>query len=238
MSGIEFAVAHAGRKFKIPPECLPEKAAVRYGDYHIRGRLVGYMKLNPDLVVVELEDGREECWPLTSGGVELVVPQTGKHFADPQFPLVLAVPYKKLTPPMTLEELKAQQNQQPKPVVVPPAYPKLCKACNKPARVYGKRVMCSNKACDTRQEVLGSLAIKRHKVKPIRCPLKSRGKVCDGFAVYFSDNGGDFFLMDCEKGHTFERYKNELRVDDLVMMTKVGNDYNDRVWNGKSWEVY
>lgn len=242
MSGIEFANKYAGTRFKVPLELLPAKTLAKIGNVHehypFRCRIVGYMKANTDCMVVELEEYSEDCWPLFEG-VQLVVKQDNKSFYNHKNPLVMSMHYTKLTPPLTREDMmaRAEEEKNKKPAVPPPAYPKLCKICNKPARAYGKRIMCSNRLCGTRQDVLGSLPIKHRKVKPLRCAVLENGKTCGAVAVYLSRKHEQAYIIDCEKGHTFIKLTADLKVNDLVMMTKVVND-NDRVWNGESWELY
>jgi hypothetical protein len=244
MSALDFATKYAGSRFIIPPELLPDGVVSEmYPGYNYYAQVVGYM-VGSDSIIVELDEPsyREHCWQLHDG-VILTLAQFNMY--DGQNPKVCAVNYKKL------KELKLGRNGYPTEeddgeitlhgATPPEPYPSTCKRCSSPARKFGKLIMCSNRTCNTRPDVLKALDVKYTKINVLRCPHSiAVNKTCGKRAVYARKrkNTDDFYIMDCEAGHNFNVYIKDLKVNDVAMYTVAGHDHNDRIWNGKKWETY
>jgi len=240
MSAIEFAQDNAGRRFDIPDELLPN--AVDDADHCNFAQVVGhFVDGNGTWVIIEFEELQHRnayCWPLHDG-VKLTVAKRDMYNGD--YPLVMAVDHTKL------KKQKRDYDswgEPAEPVIVPKPYPSTCKACNEPARVYGRAIMCSSRSCKTRTKLLKKIDIKPFKASPIRCPLLINGKACNGKAVYYksrlsySRNNDSLHHFTCQDGHNFSRATSELKENDVVLFTLGEHDSSDRIWNGKKWEMY
>lgn len=235
MSAINFAKKYAGRRVNIEQNLLPSEIEV-YPGYSYFATVVGYIN---DNVVVQLEEPafHQYCWPLYDD-VTLVVPQ---GYYSHSYPMVMAVNYKLLKEP---RQRGLSVTKQQLDLKIEPPYPSVCKTCNAPARNNGRLTMCSNKACASRSKLLRQLDIKPLKIKVIRCTHKFNDKVCNKRAVGAnrglrdSYNYGDFWQFTCEADHIFKINTSALNVNDVVLWTLIGNNYSDRIWNGKKWDIY
>lgn len=241
MDAVEFATKYAGKRFRLPLDLFDAENIENrmYRGFNPSGQVIGYINGDSERVVFEVDEFTEDCWPLHSG---VVVTADKDDFYNPKWPIVMAVSYKRLDMPKTLEQVKEEMAKRKAADEKNKlsAYPNVCKSCNAPARKYGKRTMCSSSICCTRTDVLKSIAFKYRKFKLIRCHGQEG---CNGAAVYcreLNDFSGlvEKYEIECEAGHMFILNSADIKENDLIAYTKVGNDNYDRIWNGKTWEKY
>ena len=241
MSAIVFAKENAGKRYIIPAAFLPDTIVDQmYPNFNYYGQLVGYCNEDDSKVIVELEESsfRKDCWPLYDG-VVLTIHRDDMY--DSNHPMVLAINYKQL------KELKRpswesygldSKKEEVKPEKIVPAYPSTCKKCHEPARKYGKLVVCSNRACDTRAGLLTHLGVKYTKMNVIRCHWHKNGKVCKKRAVSARKRSSldTIYHLTCEEGHSFNISVHDLKIDDVVLASLEGGQ--DKIWDGKKWQTY
>jgi hypothetical protein len=239
MSGMDFALKHAGNGYTVPQRYLPEEM-IRdmYSDYSYYVQLVGYFAPDDDRVVVEFDDKswRKHCW-LLHDGVQLVIDK--KNLYNNKEIRLFAINYKHL------KDSNCYDKCEDEPAKLPPLYTSHCKKCGQPSRKYGSLTVCSNSSCDTRGKLKKSLNIHRVKTEAVRCPLPGRMigeeyNACDKKAVFVRSNPREegTWTFTCEMGHKFLKSTAELKQNDVVLFTLSGHDSNDRIWDGKSWQTF
>jgi hypothetical protein len=240
MDSVEFATKYSHKLFKIPRDLFDETVKM-FDGYNPHGMLIGYVIGDSERVILELDEFKECGWSLHAG-IALTVDLDSCYSDDPS---VVAVSYKRLILPKSRGEIHEELKQRKARSQVKPltAYPNSCKICGAPAKNYDARTMCSNSACSSRNNVLKSIAFKYKKSRPVRCPVKGydgpKG-TCNKVAVFASkvSEPADAYVVDCEVGHSFYLAVKDIKENDLIAYTRAGNDYSDRIWNGKTWETY
>lgn len=228
MNAEVFAKKYASHRFKVPSSLI---------DFMPFAMLIGYVN-NTERVILELDVKHLPMlnsygWPVNDRCTVVVEPDEFYSIN----PIVISVDYKKLAPPLTREELKERlkkKEENAKVQVKKNIYTKLCTTCGSPAAKLRTTTMCSNPSCRSRHEVLKSIGYKARKCRVLKC----RTNKCNGLAVYVSLHSEIHHYMECENGHDFLVPNDELKENDLVSYTKIGNDVVERIWNGKTWEPY
>lgn len=240
MTSIEFAEKYAGTRFCVPKEFLPAEvlaAALEYTDYECYAQIVGYFAEEDNRIVIELEEGsfRKHCW-LSYEDVKLVVDKSDLFGRKQSVPTFLAIDYRQVKIPqrrLWTDEVKEKEIAPPK------LYTSRCPKCNEPARKFGKQVMCSNRSCNTRAKLFKTFDIKPSpKLNYIRCTHVVHGKPCGNRAIYSRKRDG-YYIFTCEKQeHIFNVKFEDMKKNDILMLSISGTDINDRIWSGTQWETY